>query len=98
MVATSLRELRKDGNPHQLVVLGVDQQEDHDTVQKFIRQVGAGFPVLLDADGSVAQMYDVTHFPSTFFIDAKGILRAQQLGALTDDLMIHNLQLAGMKP
>ena len=45
------------------------------------------YPVALDVDGSVADHYGLPGLPSTFFIDAEGVLRSQVLGPVFGDLL-----------
>ncbi len=72
-----------------LMVLGVDVQEPAPTVKKFLTELGASYPVVLDSQGAVTAAYAVSGLPSTFFIGREGTLRDLVLGAMTRD------QLAG---
>lgn len=64
-------------------VVGVDLQENVDEVRRFATEYGAKFPIVIDVKADVAEAYRVFGLPSTYFIDAEGVLRAQQFGALT---------------
>jgi len=69
-----------------LVVLAVDDlaTDSEAEVRDFIAGLGVTFPVLFDTGSSaVAQRYGVIGRPSTFFIDAEGVLRARNLGPVT---------------
>ena len=68
-----------------LVVIGVDQGEDVPTINKFVNEFNLTYPMLLDTDLAVTQAYGVVGLPTTFFIDSKGIVKAKQIGMLTDD-------------
>ena len=70
-----------------LVVVGVDYAEDAQTVQAFVDTFGITFPIALDSDGAASAQYYVRSYPTTFFVDAEGVLRAQHLGALSNELM-----------
>jgi cytochrome c biogenesis protein CcmG, thiol:disulfide interchange protein DsbE len=82
----------------QLVVLGIDYEEAPDIVQPYVNKIGVTFPILLDQDGQVSEMYYARNFPTTFFVDANGILRAQHLGLLTEDLLVRYLKTIGIQP
>jgi peroxiredoxin len=57
----------------ELVVLGVDLQESAEVVRTFTkREVHVSYPLLIDADGSVAQAYTLFAEPTTFFINKDG--------------------------
>lgn len=82
---------------NQLWVIAVNHAEDRDSVAKFIDEVNVTFPVLLDTSGVVSDMYFVHNFPMTFFIDSDGILQAQHLGQLTEDVLERYLPLIGIE-
>lgn len=63
---------RYDG---EVLIVGVDQGEDASTVQAFADELGLTFPVPLDGELDVAHDYNVKGLPTTFFIDADGVIR-----------------------
>jgi cytochrome c biogenesis protein CcmG, thiol:disulfide interchange protein DsbE len=68
----------KDG----LVVIGVLYKDDAASAKAFVESFGATWPSLPDADGSIAAAYRVVAPPQTYFIDARGILQAIQIGQM----------------
>lgn len=75
-----LAELREQHADDGLVVLAVNVEEGRDVVQAFEAEHSTPFPLLLDEDGEATRQYRVVGVPSTFFIDRKGVLRAQFFG------------------
>ncbi|MCL5264286.1 MAG: TlpA family protein disulfide reductase [Chloroflexi bacterium] len=71
-----------------VVVVGVNASEDRGTVASYVSRQGLTFPVLLDTDGKVGNMYRVDGLPASFFIDKDGILRAMRVGAIAKRDMI----------
>ena len=63
---------RYDG---EVLIVGVDQGEAAATVQSFVDELGLTFPIPMDADMDVAQEYNVKGMPTTFFVDADGVIR-----------------------
>lgn len=63
-------------------------------VKKFLERNGYIFPVLLDTDGSVARSYLVRAIPTSFFLDAQGIIRYKYTGPVTVTLLEDALKLA----
>lgn len=63
--------------------LGVDVEEDAETVRKFVQENGYSWLFLLDSDGKVSRSYQVSGIPTTFFIDREGIIRDLQIGELS---------------
>lgn len=66
-----------------LRVVGVVYQDSADSARDFMGRYGQTYPGLLDPDGRTAIDYGVFGIPETFFIDASGIVRARQIGAVT---------------
>ena len=79
-----------------LVILAIDDGEDPGKVGKFMAEHGYTFRVLLDRDESVGHQYSVAGWPSMFFIDRQGYIRAQYRGYnprnLMDDLKKIDIQ------
>lgn len=64
-----------------VMVLGVDQGESVSQVSEYVRQnVGVTFPLLMDRRQDVGDLYLVRSLPTTFFIDAAGIIREIRVG------------------
>lgn len=66
----------------EVTVLGIDQGEAAATVQAFIDEYGLTYPILLDEKFSVGQQYNIRGMPTTFFIDADGIVRYLWVGEM----------------
>jgi peroxiredoxin len=78
-------KLRDNG----FVVLAINELEDVGKVREHIRTYGHTFPVLLDADNRVANMYGVYGLPVSVFIDEQG--RVQEYikgGLLTEEKIV----------
>ena len=68
-------------NRNGLVILGVNSQETPAQVVPYVQQAGLTFPIVID-DGSAASVYRVRALPTTFFIDAEGMLVRAHRGAI----------------
>jgi thiol-disulfide isomerase/thioredoxin len=64
-----------------LEILAVDLQEPKDTVQKFVKDNGISFTVLLDSTGGVGGAWGAQSIPTTYLIDRKGAILARAIGA-----------------
>lgn len=80
-----------------LVVLGVDLQEPVSQVRSFVEDFGATYPIVIDLDADVVAQYRLLGLPSTYFIDEQGILRAQHIGLLTEELIEEKLSDTGFQ-
>jgi peroxiredoxin len=74
----SVYQKYKDQN---VVVLGIDA-ESEGTMRQFVEQHDYNWTFLLDSTGQVSQTYRVTLIPKSVFIDATGVIRAIQIGAI----------------
>lgn len=85
------RELGED-----VTVLGVNVQEDRGAVQAFIDELEMTYPVVLDPSAEVARAYLVRAFPTTYFIDSRGVIAYTISGPLNEPLIYTRLsELAG---
>ena len=65
-----------------VIILGVNvsNQDDINNAISFLEDQQITFPILLDQTGSVSNLYDVYSMPTTFFIDAEGVIRKVMIG------------------
>lgn len=74
-----------------LVVLAVNELEELDQVRAHIKDMGHTFPVLLDFDNDVANLYGVFGLPVTVFIDQQGVVQEYLKGGLLTKEHIHQI-------
>lgn len=76
-----------------LTVLAVNyQQTDVNSMQAFLRKVGAHFPAVFDPNGQIAGEYGVTvGLPVSIFIDRSGTVSFIQLGQMSDTILQQHL-------
>lgn len=67
-----------------LVVIGVNFDEPAGMVRAFQTELGLTFPLLLDPGGTIQSLYRVLAYPTTFFVDAAGVIRFQHLGVMDE--------------
>ena len=73
--------------PQGLVVIAVDVREDEGKVATFAENLGATFPLGLDADGSAQKAWGAGSLPVHFWIDKDGIIRDGAPGGIGSDYM-----------
>lgn len=81
-----------------IVVLGINYNEPANIIRRFVQERGITFPILLDADGKLAERFQVFGFPTTYFIDRDGILRGIYVGQLNEQLILSYLEEIGAAP
>lgn len=81
-------EYREQG----LVVVGVNitSQDSEDAAAEFVRAMDLSFPIALDREGLVARRYHMQAFPTTFFIDAEGVIRRVIIGGPMSELTLRS--------
>ncbi|MCP4166404.1 MAG: redoxin domain-containing protein [Chloroflexi bacterium] len=72
--------------------VGINVKEDLATVEPYLAEHGITYPIALDEDGKIASLYKVRGYPTTYFLDASGVVVAQQAGALTKAQLDRRLQ------
>jgi len=93
-----LVDVYAESNINGLVVLSVDFQEDPASVRKFANEFAVRFPLVIDADGSVASRYRIEGLPVTWFVDSQGVLRDRVIGTLTRGRLRSGLRQADFVP
>jgi cytochrome c biogenesis protein CcmG/thiol:disulfide interchange protein DsbE len=80
-----------------LIILGVNYEEPADIARPFVLENQITFPILLDLQGKVRDQFMIRGFPTSLFINAKGIFVAEHIGALDEESIKSYLQLIGVK-
>ncbi len=68
-----------------IIAIASNTSENIDTVNEFIEDEGYTFPVFYDSEGQAKSLYSIQGWPTTFFIDAEGIIRYIQFKDSFDD-------------
>lgn len=75
----------------EVAIIGVDQAEPAETVQQYVDELGLTFMIPLDHNHDAANAYEVTLMPTTYFIDAEGIIRSVHLGEMNSITLAENI-------
>ncbi len=68
--------------------VAVDVKEDANSVAAFATELGLTFPIVLDQDGQLSEAkYEIRGFPTTLFIDERGVVAVRQLGPVDAGLI-----------
>jgi thiol-disulfide isomerase/thioredoxin len=63
-----------------LVVIGVNVDQDHALAEQFLNATPANFPIVYDPHGDIASAFKVVGMPSAVLIDRSGQVRFQHVG------------------
>lgn len=80
----------------EVVFLGVNLQEDAAQAAGLLEVFVAKYPALLDTEGEIAVHYRIQGMPTTFFIDAEGIVRSMGAGLIVEEVLVAELARIGV--
>ena len=77
-------------------MLAVNFDEPVSSVQEFVEEQKLTIDVLLDPGGRVQELYQIRGYPTTYFVDAEGIIRIIHIGFMTEDQLDEYLTKVGV--
>ncbi|HEU4965446.1 MAG TPA: TlpA disulfide reductase family protein [Bacilli bacterium] len=72
--------------------VNLTSQDTEEKARAFVKEMGLTFPMLLDAKGEASDAYGLASIPSTFAIDANGVIKEVRLGQMTKPMMTGMLE------
>ena len=85
-----IQEIYEEWSGKGLEVLAINIGESSSKAEEFMQSNDLSFTVLLDTKQDVAQRYNITGIPTTFFIDKDGIIQDKVIGAFQNKTQIEN--------
>lgn len=75
-----------------LVVIGLNltAQDSEKEVADFVKEIGITFPIALDRDNAVGNLYRVMALPTSYFIDRNGVIRSVVVGGPMSEALIQS--------
>lgn len=67
------------------VLIGINQEEPKELVQKFVNEFNLSFPVWLDETYQAEQKFKTMNLPSSYVIDREGMVRLLWVGGISMD-------------
>lgn len=74
-----------------VIILGIAVKDTPESVRDFVEETEVSYPILIDETGVVGTAYHVVGYPTTYFIDAAGIIRGKYIGMMTPRIVLQNL-------
>lgn len=68
-------------------ILGINQAESAETVERFAQTTGVTYPLLVDDQWTVNRLYGVANLPTTIFVDADGVIREVFVGTMNQAVL-----------
>lgn len=90
--APQLAEADNSLDPDEFIFIGLNLQEAPSAVQGFQEEFNIGFPLLLNQDGALTELYRPIGLPTSWIIDQQGVVRYVHAGAVTADFLLQAMQ------
>src|SRR5690625_1689980 len=81
------QELYESEDVEILAVNLTESEQSEEGVQDFIDELGLTFPVPMDGDTIVSQMYEVQAYPTSYMVDSEGKIQFVARGAINYNIM-----------
>lgn len=62
-------------------------EKNSKNVELFVKDYNLTFPILLDSDGEIVDMYQAFTIPTSYIIDSKGVIRQKIIGPMDKEMM-----------
>ena len=79
----ALQQLRQVTASQPVDVVGLDQQEDADTINRFIHSYSLTFPIFIDDQNITQQLFGIHYIPVTYIVNSEGVIVGRVIGPQT---------------
>jgi peroxiredoxin len=86
----NIEKFYQENKGQNVIVLAVNltsAEKNKNDVQQFIKDHGLTFPVLLDEQGKVGNLYQTFTIPTSYVINTKGIVQQKFVGPMSVDII-----------
>ncbi|KAB2332817.1 redoxin domain-containing protein [Bacillus mesophilum] len=87
-----MEKFHQDRDVAILAVNMTDTEMNDEQVENFADTYELTFPILLDEEAEMADLYNIQPLPTTYMIDSNGIIQYKTLGAMNYELMIQEFE------
>ena len=89
--APALEAVHREYFEKKVIFLGVAFKDTDSAAKGFVEKYALSFPTGLDEDEKIKETFGVYGLPTTFFIDGNGLITYTHSGAVTEELIKHEL-------
>jgi cytochrome c biogenesis protein CcmG/thiol:disulfide interchange protein DsbE len=79
-----MKQLYDKYGSQNLVIVGIDMQENPSAVRSFVQSNGYAWTFVVDTDGAVTNRYFMAGIPTHVFVDRNGVIQAIRVGDLQE--------------
>ena len=87
-----LQKIINEKHPNVKIIAIDAALEDSQTIEKWAKEKGFDFPLLVDESGKIKALYSIRGHPTTLYIDKDGIIRDKRYGSGTNDFIEQNIK------
>ncbi|WP_080844127.1 peroxiredoxin family protein [Cytobacillus gottheilii] len=87
-----MEKFHQDRDVAILAVNMTDTEMNDEQVGNFANTYELTFPILLDEEAEMADLYNIQPLPTTYMIDSNGVIQYKTLGAMNYELMIQEFE------
>ena len=89
--APALEAIHREYSEKKVIILGIAIRDTDSGAKGFVEEYALSFPTGLDKDEKITQNFGVYGLPTTFFISGSGLITYTHSGAVTKELIKHEL-------
>lgn len=71
----------------EILAINLTESDSKQAVLEFRKEYGLDFPILLDPDGEITEIYKAVTVPTTYIINEKGIITEKHVGPMSYEMM-----------
>lgn len=77
-----------------VVVVGMNIRQPDVTVRPFVERYNLTFPIVMDRNNEITQLYEIGPIPTTYFIDKDGVVQKIVIGGpMSEETISNNIKL-----
>ncbi len=78
------------GEGFTILAVNATSQDQIDKVNAFVKEYQLNFPILLDKNGEIIKAYQLSAFPTSFFISADGVIQDVVIGGPMSEALLRS--------
>jgi peroxiredoxin len=88
----ALERVYQDFQDQGFTILAVNatSQDNLSEVNAFVKEYGLSIPILLDESGDITSLYQISAFPTSFFISADGVIQDVVVGGPMSEALLRS--------
>ncbi|CAM3939800.1 redoxin domain-containing protein [Alkalicoccus chagannorensis] len=90
-----MQQVYDDGDLEVLAVNLTSSESSADDVSTFVTDFGLTFPILMDEEAEISDLYEIQPVPTSYFIDENGRIQQASYGPVNEEQMRQQAEMLG---